>query len=129
MWDGTRALVLLCALLFALPAGGDELANSRRARGLADELMSPFCPGRTLSDCPSPNASAVREEIRAWVGEGRSDAEIRERLRDRFGDSLAGEPQSAWGRVLPIAAIAGVGLLFAVGLRRVVARSPDPRDR
>ena len=90
MRDGARVRVLLCcALLLALPAAGDELADSRRARGLADELMSPFCPGRTLSDCPSPNASAVREEIRAWVHEGHTDAEIRERLRARFGDTLA----------------------------------------
>jgi cytochrome c-type biogenesis protein CcmH/NrfF len=119
---GAGAVLLLACLSLAGAARGDELAELRRSRALADELMSPFCPGRTLSDCPSPNAQAVREEIRAWVHQGRSDAEIRAELSTRFGHSLAGEPQSGWGRAIPLLVIAAVGLLFAWGIRRVVAR-------
>jgi cytochrome c-type biogenesis protein CcmH/NrfF len=120
-----RALLLVaCGAALAAPAAESDLDELRRARALSEELMSPFCPGRTLSDCPSPNASAVRDEIRAWVDEGRSDAEIRAELRARFGDALVGEPQSFWGRAAPLAAIALVGVLFALGARRVIARSP-----
>jgi cytochrome c-type biogenesis protein CcmH/NrfF len=121
---GVVRTFLLAAILaaLALPAAGSELEELRRARALADELMSPFCPGRTLSDCPSPNAAAVREEIRVWIDQGRSDAEIRAELRARFGDALAGEPESPWGRGAPLAVIALVGVLFALGVRRVVAR-------
>jgi cytochrome c-type biogenesis protein CcmH/NrfF len=115
-------LVLCCALAIAPGAGADELGDLRRARALADELMSPFCPGRTLSDCPSPNASAVREEIRAWIHQGQSDDQIRATLRTRFGPALVGEPESAWGKAAPLAVIAGVAVLFALGIRRVIAR-------
>ena len=117
-----RALAITCALALAGAAAADELADARHARALAEELMSPFCPGRTLSDCPSPNAAAVREEIRAWVGEGRSDDEIRVQVRQQFGDAVDGEPQSGWGRAAPLAVIALVGVAFAFGLRRVVGR-------
>jgi cytochrome c-type biogenesis protein CcmH/NrfF len=119
---GPGTFLLLACLSLAGPAHSDELAELRRSRALAEELMSPFCPGRTLSDCPSPNAQAVREEIRAWIRQGRSDAEIRAELATRFGHSLAGEPQSAWGRAIPLLVIAAIGLLFAWGVRRVVAR-------
>lgn len=113
--------VAVILALLALPAAGSELEELRRARALADELMSPFCPGRTLSDCPSPNAAAVREQMRAWIDEGRSDSEIRAELRARFGDALAGEPESPWGRLAPLALIAGVGLAFALAAMRIVA--------
>ena len=69
----------------------------------------------------------MREEIRAWVNQGRSDAEIRAELRTRFGDNLIGEPQGFWGRAAPLAMIGLVGLVFAFGLRRVVGRSDSPR--
>ena len=117
-----RGLLLCCALGIASAAAADELDDLRRARALADELMSPFCPGRTLSDCPSPNATAVREEIRAWVHQGQSDEQIRTALRARFGASLAGEPESPWAKAAPLAVIAGVAILFALGLRRILAR-------
>ena len=116
------ALLLGCALGIASAAAADELDDLRRAHSLADELMSPFCPGRTLSDCPSPNATAVREEIRAWVHQGQSDEQIRATLRARFGDALAGEPESPWARAGPLAVIALIAVLFALGIRRVVAR-------
>ena len=121
-----RALALSATVLaLAARAGAEDLAALRHARALADELMSPFCPGRTLSDCPSPNAAALREEIRTWVAEGRSDAEIRAQLRSQFGDVLAAEPESIWGRIAPLGAIALVAILFGFGVRRVLARPSD----
>ena len=52
---------LLLGLAIALAAG----AGSARDWGydLGDELMSPFCPGRTLSSCPSPQAA----ELVQWI--------------------------------------------------------------
>jgi len=121
-----RVLPLICAIALVSSANADELSDLRRARALADELMSPFCPGRTLSDCPSPNAAGVREEIRAWIGQGRSDEEIRDTLRARFGSELVGDPGGPWGRAAPLGVIAGVAILFALGIRRVIARPDSP---
>ena len=51
------ALALLLALLAtpALGAGDPE----GWAYDVSAELMSPFCPGRTLSDCPSQAAKSL----------------------------------------------------------------------
>ena len=39
---------------------------------VANELMSPFCPGRTLADCPSPDAASLRMWIAVQAAAGRS---------------------------------------------------------
>jgi len=36
--------------------------------------MSPFCPGRTLSDCPSEYAGQWRHDIQRMVDQGKSAA-------------------------------------------------------
>ena len=89
--------------------------------------MSPFCPGRTLSDCPSPDAQAVRDEIRGWLAAGQSEREIREQLGQRFGDELVGVPRSAWGWLLPIAILVAGALGLAIGFSRI-GRRPAPRE-
>ena len=69
------ALALATALLVAstpVPAHAQddpEVALARTAHELSRELMSPYCPGRTLADCPSPDAGAVRDEIRRLEAE------------------------------------------------------------
>ena len=127
---GGALLVSTAAVSNAAPE--DDLERSRSAHRLATELMSPFCPGRTLSDCPSPNAAAVREEIRAWIDAGEQPDVIRARLEARFGERVIGVPRTAWGWGLPIAALVlGLGIL-AYGLRRLLADagadSGDPID-
>ena len=47
--------------------------NARRAQRLADDLKSPFCPGKTLKTCTSPNAAKVRRDIQEMVLQGMSD--------------------------------------------------------
>ena len=53
------ALGLACVLLAAGVAHADGWASD-----LANDLMSPFCPGRTLADCPSPQAKSLV----VWLG-------------------------------------------------------------
>ncbi len=104
----------------------DERAAGRRAYGLSSELMSPFCPGRTLQDCPSPNAGAVREQIRAWVDAGMGDEEILSRVEASFGDQVVPVPRTAWAWAAPLGImIVGLGLLVLV-LRRSVRGAPPP---
>ena len=96
-------------------------AEARRAEGLVNSMMSPFCPGRTLAGCPSPNAGVWRQEIRLWVKEGLSDAQIHERLASRVpGFNLAGSPGSPIGRWLAVLLAAGAISLLIFILRRMV---------
>ena len=86
--------------------------------------MSPFCPGRTLADCPSPDAAAVREQIRAMLEEGVSEEHVRAQLRQQYGDAVVGVPRSAVGWALPGVFLAlGFGALI-YALRRLSA-SPE----
>jgi cytochrome c-type biogenesis protein CcmH/NrfF len=115
-----RLLLLAAWALVALPlspaGGADEIEQSRAAYSLSRELMSPFCPGRTLADCPSPSASAVREEIREKINAGVSIAEIRDEMETRFGTAVQGTPGSAIGWALPTIALAlgAVGVVVAI---------------
>ena len=90
--------------------------------------MSPFCPGRTLADCPSPNATLVKDEIRALLRSGRTEAEIRADLSARYGDALVGVPKTPLGWFLPAAMlVVGIGLLL-FALRRITQPAPEVRS-
>jgi cytochrome c-type biogenesis protein CcmH/NrfF len=112
----------LCAGLGCSPAEDPDSVNARAANEVARDLMSPFCPGRTLADCSSPDAGAIREEIRESLRAGESPKSVRARIEARFGDHVVGVPRERLGWILPILAlIAGAGaLVFA--LRRAVQR-------
>ncbi|MET0412023.1 MAG: cytochrome c-type biogenesis protein CcmH [Polyangiaceae bacterium] len=101
----------------------------RQAEALSRSMMSPFCPGRTLSACPSPNALAWRDDIRKWVREGVPANEIRDRLTARHPEhNLTGSPPTyaKW-------ALIGVGLLSVVvliaALRHLLKPPPPPTGK
>lgn len=116
------AAVLLLALALAAPAGAEDAEAPRWAYALAHELMSPFCPGRTLAECPSPQA----DELRLWIlGQARAGAtreEVEAELYRSFGDQLRQSPPAA-GIGLVAYAVPGLflvagGVLLVVFLRR-----------
>jgi len=110
--------------LCAATARADTSASiPQRAHSLAADLMSPYCPGRTLSDCPSPDAAAVRQEIRARLDAGQSEDEIRAALEARFGDALSGLPSALVGWLGPIAILSCGALALALALRRLSRRA------
>ncbi len=121
------ACMLLASASFAQTVTGSDTERSRRAYALAGDMMSPFCPGRTLTDCPSPNAAAWREEIRAWVDAGLPDAEIRTRLQARIPEKdLSAVPRGVFGWALPgLILLAGL-VILAAALRRVTAAKGEP---
>jgi cytochrome c-type biogenesis protein CcmH len=99
---------------------------ARRAHAMAAELMSPYCPGRTLADCPSPSAAALREEVRGLIAQGVSEEQIRSTLSAQFGDAIVGTPRSAVGWALPGLVLAAGALLLIVALRRLSAVRAEP---
>lgn len=120
-----RGIVLACALLLAAPAFAQSLADEPSASGgpppwaysMAHDLMSPFCPGRTLASCPSPQADQLRQWILFQAAAGQTRAQIEEALFDRFGDVMLSQPKTdtGWGvsaYVIPIAGFfLGLGLV------------------
>jgi cytochrome c-type biogenesis protein CcmH/NrfF len=98
---------------------------------IAQRTMSPFCPGRTLADCPSGKATEWRQDIRAMLAQGKSPAEIQQVLSDRAGTNLTGAPTSSIGWALPaglcLGAVAILGLVL-VRFRRK-DENPDTADQ
>jgi len=113
-------------------AGTSDAAQSppRWAYSLAHDLMSPFCPGRTLAACPSPQAAELRQWILFQAVAGRTREDIEKSLYERYGDEILGAPRAAgWGLsaylVPGLAFLVGGGLVFWV-LRRLVGRGSAP---
>jgi cytochrome c-type biogenesis protein CcmH len=107
--------LLLLALGVAAPAAADSTGDEQWAYELSHNLMSPYCPGRTLSDCPSPQA----DELRLWILEqaraGATKEEVEAELFRSFGDQLRQAPR-AEGIGLLAYAVPGVFLLAGAAL-------------
>jgi cytochrome c-type biogenesis protein CcmH/NrfF len=105
-------LVGAILLVTASPAvaAPEDVANE-----ISAEIMSPFCDGVTLHDCPSQAALDLREQIQAWAEDGWSKSRILDELEDRFGPGIHATPQDSEGVgawALPAGALlAGVALL------------------
>jgi cytochrome c-type biogenesis protein CcmH/NrfF len=87
-----------------LPENQTLDVDSRRAQKLADDLKSPFCPGKTLKACTSPNAARLRRDIQDMVKRGMSDADIIYQLKsahDRDDFSVTNPDQPFYTIFLP----------------------------
>ena len=123
-----RGSWILTVLLLGVAAAG-LLAGSRkppdRAYELEQRLRCPTCQSVSVADSPSETAAAMRSTIAAQVTAGRSDQQILDYFRARYGAWVLFDPPAGgatlWVWVLPLLA-AAVG---AVALALVV-RSPEP---
>jgi len=123
-----RVFRSLATALAVLVLSGGLLAAQASEDGwgyaLAHELMSPFCPGRTLAACTSPQAAELRQWILVQEAAGATREQVEAQLLARYGDVLRSAPVAqGWGLyayALPAGAgVVGVALVFLV-LRRIV---------
>jgi cytochrome c-type biogenesis protein CcmH len=119
---GLAGLALGLALALGPRAAGAEDAGRSWHTEMWNELMSPFCPGRTLIDCPSGPAGELRQWIAAQEAAGRGRAEVEGELYQRFGDVILQAPRaSGFGLAayaIPALAFAAGGALVWAFLRR-----------
>ncbi|MBY0401956.1 cytochrome c-type biogenesis protein CcmH, partial [Myxococcota bacterium] len=110
--------------LRAAGAAGDP-AKSTWAYDLAGELMSPFCPGRTLASCPSPQAAELTQWIALQEAAGVSRDEVVAILVERHGEEILGAPPAKgitlWAYVFPVLGFLAFGGIAALVLSRIVA--------
>ena len=111
-------LLLLCSVTaFANPVDVYQFESAElktRFYGLIDELRCPKCQNTNLAGSDAAIAKDLRATVyRLVVTEGRSDAEVRAYLRDRYGDFVLYDPPLRIGTLglwlLP-------GLLLVVGV-------------
>ncbi len=114
------ALVVMTLGITPALAAPQDVANE-----ISSEVMSPYCDGVTLHDCPSQAAADLRRQIEEWAAQGWTKPQIMSELEDRFGPRVRATPQesegiAAW--VFPIVALivglAGVAVLAARWTRR-----------
>jgi cytochrome c-type biogenesis protein CcmH len=119
--------VLLCVPVLATEAGGEEADWSYE---MWNDLMSPFCPGRTLADCPSDKA----EDLRRWIVDqealGRSAEDVHAEVLTAFGDVVRQAPVPTGlglaAYVIPILLFLAGGGLVGVFMRRQSRASAKP---
>jgi len=119
---GVKAFLL--TLLFTIPlcvvsAQADERSEAldREATNLYQQVFSPFCPGRSLNDCPSSKAAELKDEMRAQLEAGQSGEEVLRGVFQKYGDQYRAVPQfSGVGMLVWLvpASFVLLGLLLAI---------------
>ena len=128
MWPMRYAVVIAAVVL--LP-GTARATPEDTANDVSEQIMSPYCPGVTLHDCPSDAAVALRDRIESMAEQGLGRAEIIAVLEQEYGESIRAVPPAsgtglgAW--LLP--GLAALGSVVAGGLLvRRWARIPTRPD-
>jgi cytochrome c-type biogenesis protein CcmH len=136
------APLLLASLLVALPALAQvrsdpaplqfqDAAEEARFHALAAELRCVMCQNQSLADSNAQIAHDLRAEVLQLMREGRTDAQIKQFLVQRYGEFVLYRPQVESGTWL---LWFGPGLLVLVGgvvVARIVrrrARTPVAAD-
>ncbi len=103
----------------------DSAAGSSWAYDLAGELMSPFCPGRTLASCPSPQAAEMIQWIATQEAAGVTREAVIAILVERHGEEILGAPPARgitlWAYIFPVLGFVAFGGIAVFVLRRIVA--------
>jgi cytochrome c-type biogenesis protein CcmH/NrfF len=91
---------------------GQDDAAQQVAQDVADNLMSPYCPGRSISSCPSDAARDLEADILLQAQEGHSREEIEAQLVERFGEDKVGSAYST--DVVVVTLLVAIGAVFLV---------------
>lgn len=132
---------LLCAALAVLLVSGPahavdpiELADpalQERYRALSHELRCMQCQNQSIADSPVGLAGDLRREVRELLVAGKTDAEVRAFMQERYGDFILFRPaftaRTAWLWAAPVVLLA-LGLFVAVRVIRKRASVVDDDD-
>lgn len=129
-----RIIVALLSCLVMLPALAiDPIEMSdpvlqERYRNLSHELRCMQCQNQSIADSPVGLAGDLRREVRQLLEEGKTDQEIRQHMRDRYGDFILFRPEfsarNLWLWITPILFLL-IGLFVAIRIiRQRVALAP-----
>lgn len=136
-----KAWLLLALLLFstlasaATPPQFRDAAEEARFRQLTAELRCVMCQNQSLADSNAQIAHDLRLEVLRLMREGRSDAQIKQFLVERYTDFVLYRPEvkpSTWllwfGPLLVLAGGAIVVLQVVRARRGQAPVEPPPRD-
>ncbi len=114
-----QATVLLGIILLAGPTL--DPTQQARLRKLENALLAPCCYQEVVATHSSEVAKQMREELAAMVAAGRSEREILDYYKQRYGTRVLAEPLGAqWWvmNLVPVAMLLAGGLVVAGLVRR-----------
>jgi cytochrome c-type biogenesis protein CcmH len=127
-----RAVLAAIAAVFCMAAASDpserlpDPAQEARARAIFRDTRCLVCQNESIDDSEADLAHDLRQLIREQIRQGKSDAEIRAFLTDRYGEFVLMTPTfSPWNLVLwlgPFAVVLAGGGLLLLKLRN---RTPE----
>jgi cytochrome c-type biogenesis protein CcmH/NrfF len=95
----------------------EELQAEELTRDIAAEMPSPYCPGRSISSCPTEAARELEDDILDLAKEGKDREQIELVLVARFGEEKMGKAHENEVLVGVI-----VGAVLALGVILYTAR-------
>lgn len=120
-----KALAAILAGLVCIAAASDpadrlpDPAQEARARHLFQDVRCLVCQNESIDDSEAELASDLRRTVREQVAAGRSDAEIKRFLTDRYGEFVLMKPKFS---VMNLALWAGPFLVVVLGAGLLVGR-------
>lgn len=141
-----RLLLLCCALVAPGAASAQAVSPSaaptaasqttaytpdveRQARAIFADVLSPYCPGLTLTACPTQGSFILKDSIRKQLAVGMTREQVWTELEARFGQGIYAKPKASGVGLLawlgPYVAIALAGLLLTWWLRRASTRGRE----
>ena len=85
-------LVFFSASSFAFAQTAPDPALDARVRALSAELRCLVCQNQTVADSDSGVARDMRDQVRTQLAAGKSEAEVKTYMTDRFGDFVLYNP-------------------------------------
>ena len=110
------------------PVELSDPALQERYRNLSHELRCMQCQNQSIADSPVGLAGDLRREVRELLEAGKTDAEIRDHMRERYGAFILFRPEfsarTAWLWVTPVLLLLlGLGVALRI-IRRRAALAP-----
>jgi cytochrome c-type biogenesis protein CcmH len=118
------ALAALACLAAAIDPGErlHDPVKEAHARTLFRQIRCVVCQSESIDDSESMPAQVLRQVVREQVAAGRSDAEIKHYLVERYGEFILLRPSFSWVNALlwltPIAALGGGAAVLITRARR-----------
>jgi cytochrome c-type biogenesis protein CcmH len=135
----TPSLLRTLAALLLLAFAGNALAIDperafedpvlqARYESINRELRCLVCQNQTIADSNATLAQDLRREVREMIGAGKTDAEIRTFMIDRYGDFVLYRPRMTAGNFLLWAAPVLLLLLGAFAVFRYIRKQAVEAD-
>jgi cytochrome c-type biogenesis protein CcmH len=122
-----RSVLIAIICLFSVSrtafAAPSDVELDKRAYQLYQQVLSPFCAGRSLNDCPSSKAHDLKLQMRQRLAAGDSEDVILADFLKEFGEKYRAVPEySGFGLFAWWMPIAFLALGAIVALRLAVSK-------